>query len=123
MAMKRTLGILLTLALLVAFTATASAASYTLRFNHVLGPNHPYHKWLQYWADRVYERTNGDLQILVFHSAQLGVEEDIIEQIRMGVPVGQNTDSARLGNYVPAIAVMNGPYFVESIEDVIKLGQ
>jgi len=37
--------------------------------------------------------------------------------------VGQNTDSARLGNYVPGIAVMNGPYFVNSIEDVVKLSQ
>src|SRR5690606_25286849 len=37
------------------------------------------------------------------------------------VPVGQNTDSARMGNYVPEIAVMNGPYFVESLEEVWAL--
>jgi len=60
---------------------------------------------------------------MVFHSSQLGVEEDILEQVRQGVPVGQNTDSARLGNYVPGIAVMNAPYFVTSIEDVIKLNE
>jgi tripartite ATP-independent transporter DctP family solute receptor len=108
----------LTLGLLV---SSAAAATYTLRFNHVLGPNHPYHKGLQTWADRVAERTNGDLQILVFHSSQLGVEEDILEQARQGVPVGQNTDSARLGNYVPGIAVMNAPYFVTSIEEVVAL--
>jgi len=28
-----------------------------------------------------------------------------------------------LGNYVPGIAVMNGPYFVDSIEDVKKLNE
>ena len=89
--------------------------------NHVLAPGHPYHEGFQKWAERVYERTNGGLKIEVFHSAQLGVEEDIIEQIRQGVPVGQNTDAARLGNYVPEIAVINGPYFVESIEEVQKL--
>ena len=111
--------------LLVALVVSAALArpTYVLRFNHVLGPNHPYHAGLQKWAERVNQRTNGDLQILVFHSSQLGVEEDIIEQIRQGVPVGQNTDSARLGNYVAGIAVMNGPYFVESIEDVRKLNQ
>ena len=58
----------------------------------------------------------------VFHSAQLGVEEDIIEQIRAGANIGQNTDSARMGNYVPEIAVMNGPYFVSDYNDVFKLG-
>ena len=57
----------------------------------------------------------------MFHSAQLGREEDIIEQIRQGANIGQNTDSARMGNYVPGIAVMNGPYFAETLEDVAKL--
>ena len=67
------------------------------------------------------ERTKGGLKIEVFHSAQLGKEEDIIEQIRQGANIGQNTDSARMGNYVPGIAVMNGPYFAETLEEVAKL--
>ena len=69
----------------------------------------------------VEERTKGELKIDVFHSAQLGREEDIIEQIRQGANIGQNTDSARMGNYVPGIAVMNGPYFAETLEEVAKL--
>jgi tripartite ATP-independent transporter DctP family solute receptor len=94
---------------------------FTLRFNHVLGPKEPYHAGFLKWAERVEKRTNGRLKIEVFHSAQLGVEEDIIEQIRQGANIGQNTDSARLGNYIRGIAVMNGPYFAESLEDVTKL--
>jgi tripartite ATP-independent transporter DctP family solute receptor len=101
----------------------SAEAKYVLKFNHVLAPNEPYHQGFLTWAERVKERTNGELEIQVFHSAQLGVEEDIIEQIRQGVNVGQNTDSARLGNYIPGIAVMNGPYFVNSIEEVIKLNE
>ena len=101
--------------------APALAQENTLRFNHVLGPSEPYHEGFLDWAKRVEERTNGGLKIEVFHSAQLGVEEDIIEQIRQGANIGQNTDSARLGNYVPGIAVMNGPYFAETLEDVWKL--
>lgn len=121
--MSRKLSAVMLLVALVVLAGTSVDAQprYVLRFNHVLGPNHPYHAGLERWAERVFERTNGDLQILVFHSSQLGVEEDILEQIRQGVPVGQNTDSARLANYVPAIGVMNGPYFVESIEDVVAL--
>lgn len=92
--------------------APAQAQEYTLRFNHVLGPGEPFHQGFLNWADRVAERTGGGLTIEVFHSAQLGVEEDIIEQIRQGANIGQNTDAARLGNYVPGIAVVNGPYFV-----------
>jgi len=99
----------------------ANAQQNTLRFNHVLGPSEPYHEGFLEWAKRVEERTNGALKIDVFHSAQLGVEEDIIEQMRQGANIGQNTDAARLGSYVPAMAVMNGPYFAETLEDVWKL--
>lgn len=101
--------------------ALSQAKIFTLKFNHVLGPKEPYHDGFLKWAKRVEERTKGGLKMEVFHSAQLGKEEDIIEQIRQGANVGQNTDSARMGNYVPAMAVMNAPYFVETLEEVAKL--
>ena len=124
MLKKLTSIALIILVLMVLSLSVVSAQEkYVLMFNHVLSPTEPYHQGFLNWAERVKERTNGGLEIKVFPSAQLGVEEDIIEQIRQGANVGQNTDSARLGNYVPEIAVMNGPYFVNSIEDVIKLNE
>jgi tripartite ATP-independent transporter DctP family solute receptor len=99
----------------------APAKQYVLKFNHVLSPSDPYHGAFLKWAEAVAKRTDGGLKIEVFPSAQLGVEEDILEQIRQGANVGQNTDSARLGNYVPDIAVMNAPYFVQSLDEVQKL--
>jgi TRAP-type transport system periplasmic protein len=99
----------------------AAAQEFSLRFNHVLGPAEPFHEGFLAWAERVNERTGGRLAIEVFHSAQLGVEEDIIEQIRQGANIGQNTDSARLGTYVPGIAVVNGPYLVADKEEAFTL--
>ena len=43
--------------------------------------------------------------------------------MRQGAAIGQNTDAARLGTYVKGIAVMNGPYFAESLDDVDKLSR
>lgn len=102
-------------------TAEAQAPKFVLKFNHVLGAKEPYNQGFLNWAKRVEERTKGGLKIEVFHSAQLGVEEDILEQIRQGANIGQNTDSARMGNYVPGIAIMNGPYFAENLDEVAKL--
>lgn len=99
----------------------AAAQEFSLRFNHVLGPAEPFHEGFVAWAERVKERTGGRLEIEVFHSAQLGVEEDIIEQIRQGANIGQNTDSARLGTYVPGIAVVNGPYLVADKDEAFAL--
>lgn len=101
--------------------AAQGSPTFTLRLNHVLGPNEPFHQGFQAWARRVQERTRGGLTIRVFHSAQLGVEEDVIEQMRQGAAIGQNTDAARLGTYVRGLAVLNGPYFAESLDDLDKL--
>jgi tripartite ATP-independent transporter DctP family solute receptor len=111
-------------AVLLALACSAAQAqqkTHSLKFNHVLGPKEPYHDGFLQWAKAVEARTKGGLKIEVFHSAALGKEEDILEQIRAGANIGQNTDSARMGNYVPGIAVMNGPYFVETLEEVAKL--
>src|SRR5687767_4539985 len=104
-------------------SAAYAQQKHVLRFNHVLGPKEPYHDGFLAWAKAVEARTKGGLKIDVFHSAQLGKEEDILEQIRAGANIGQNTGSARMGNYVPGIAVMNGPYFAETLEEVAKLRQ
>jgi TRAP-type C4-dicarboxylate transport system substrate-binding protein len=71
-------------------SAPAQAGTYVLKFNHVLGAKEPYHQGFLNWAKAVEEKTKGGLKIEVFHSAQLGVEEDIIEQIR------QEPTSARI---------------------------
>jgi tripartite ATP-independent transporter DctP family solute receptor len=105
----------------LACSAAHAQAKHSLKFNHVLGPKEPYHEGFLAWAKAVEARTKGGLKIDVFHSSQLGKEEDILEQIRAGANIGQNTDSARMGNYVPGIAVMNGPYFAETLADVAKL--
>jgi tripartite ATP-independent transporter DctP family solute receptor len=121
-SLRAALAATVTAVALAAGSATAQAPKpQVLKLNHVLGPKEPYHEGFLQWAKRVEERTQGGLKIEVFHSAQLGKEEDIIEQMRQGAAIGQNTDAARLGNYVPGIAVMNGPYFVETLDEVAKL--
>lgn len=109
------------LALVLCGLAQAGQPTYTLRYNHVHTPNDPYHQaWLD-WAEAVSKRTNGDVKIEVYHSGQLGVEEDIIEQMRMGAPIAQNTDAGRMGNYIPEFAAMTLPYFVETLEEIDQL--
>ena len=116
-------AVFMVLLLAIAFyqTPVFGQPKYTLKFNHVLGQKEPYHQGFTNWAKAVEEKTKGGFKIEVFHSAQLGVEEDILEQIRRGANIGQNTDSARMGMYVPGIAIINGPYFVETLGGVERL--
>ncbi|MBN2545930.1 MAG: C4-dicarboxylate TRAP transporter substrate-binding protein [Spirochaetes bacterium] len=118
---KKIFWVVLIITLLTTPFLFSAAPKYVLKFNHVLGASEPYHEGFLKWSQNVEKRTNGEVKIEVYHSAQLGVEEDIIEQIRRGANIGQNTDSARLGNYVPDIAVMNAAYFVDTVDEVKKL--
>jgi TRAP-type C4-dicarboxylate transport system substrate-binding protein len=43
--------------------------------------------------------------------------------MRAGAPIAQNSDAARMGNYVPEFAALNCPYFVETLEEVEKLNE
>jgi tripartite ATP-independent transporter DctP family solute receptor len=99
----------------------AKKPTYILRFGHVNTDKDPYSGAFLDWAEQVAIKTKGDVKIEVYPSSQLGVEEDAIEQMRQGANIGWNSDAARLGNYVKDIAVMNAPYFVESLDEVQKL--
>ena len=101
----------------------AAHARYILKFNHVLTESEPFHHGLVKWSQRVAERTGGEVEIQVYHSAQLGMEESVIEQMRSGIAIGQLTDAARLGIYVPEIAVLNAPYFFSTIQDAARLSR
>jgi TRAP-type C4-dicarboxylate transport system substrate-binding protein len=101
--------------------AVSEDPTYTLRFGHVLTEQDPFHEAMVEWADAVKEKTDGDLVIDIYPSGQLGVEEDVLEQMRMGSNVGWQTDAARLGNYVNELSVLNAPYFIGNLEEVEKL--
>ena len=96
----------------------AQEGKYQLLFNMPNPENEPYYRAYAAWAENVGARTNGEVLIELYTLSQLGVEEDIIEQIRAGSNVGQSTDTARLANYVPEIGVLNCPYFLDNAEEI-----
>jgi TRAP-type C4-dicarboxylate transport system substrate-binding protein len=59
----------------------------------------------------------------VYPSAQLGSDEDVIEQALQGVNVAVLTDGGRMGNYVKDIAIIGMAYFADNYDDVLKVTQ
>lgn len=100
-------------------SATTPSETYTLMFGHAQTETHPYQECFQQWADAVAQQTNGGLTIDLYASNTLGSEEDIINSFKdSDTNWGYNTDFARLGTYVPELAMFNLPYFVETMEDI-----
>ena len=97
----------------------APAETYTLMFGHAQTETHPYQECFQQWADAVAQQTGGGLTIDLYASNTLGSEEDFINSFKdSDTNWGYNTDFARLGTYVPELAMFNLPYFVETMEDI-----
>lgn len=94
---------------------------YTLNFGHTLTEQDPFQQAYLNWAAAVKERTNGKVIIEVYANSQLGVEEDVLEQMKQGTNVGWQTDAARLGNYVNEFSVLLAPYFLENLDEVKAL--
>ena len=96
---------------------------FTLRFGHVHPEHDLFHVHKLRWAEAARAASNGRLNIEVFPSAVLGLEEDVLEQIRQGANMGWKTDFARLGSYVRELSVVNAPFFVSNLDEALRLGE
>ena len=59
-------------------------AKYILKVGHVFTSSHPWQKALEGMASDVSEATNGEVEIRVFPSSQLGGDRDMAEGLQMG---------------------------------------
>ncbi|MDT0300888.1 TRAP transporter substrate-binding protein [Streptomonospora wellingtoniae] len=69
-----------------------------------------------WFADRVREQTDGRIDISVRHSAQLGEEREVIEQVQMGAAEMTRVSTAPVAEFVPAFGVFSMPYLFDDEE-------
>ncbi len=113
------LGICLAAAMTVGL-AVPSQAAVTLRIGTVLAPNDPIGQGLEKFKKDVDAATKGAVKIEVFHNSQLGDTTEMIDQARAGANVGTVTDVARLSSFVPALAIMSGPFLFDTYAQADK---
>lgn len=103
--------------------APANDKVYTLKMSTQLNETHPMVAGFKELGKRVAEKTNNKLVIEVYPSAQLGSDEDVIEQAIQGVNVAVLTDGGRMANYVKEMGIIGAPYFADNYDDVLKVTQ
>jgi len=87
-----------------------AAPKYVLKLGHVAEPAKPYAQAGVKFAELVKEKTNGEVEIQVFPSSQLGNQRDLIEGVIYGTVDMTLTSTANLGNFLPEIAVFDLPF-------------
>ena len=88
----------------------AGGGARTLTLAHVLEPTHPVHLGMEHMAKRVDELSGGALQLIVYHSGQLGTETDCLERLQAGSLDITKVSTASLESFVPEMAVFGMPY-------------
>ena len=96
--------------LLVASVGGFAAPKYQWKLASVLPDTHPVHKALIFFANKMAERTNGDVKITIFPAGQLGGEKDFVEGVKLGSIEFTKVSSAVMGQYSPSLGVVSLPF-------------
>ena len=105
----------------LAVAGFAGERTYVMKLSTQLNETTPMVRGFMQLAQNIEKASNGRLKVEVFPSAQLGSDEDVIEQAMQGVNVAVLTDGGRMGNYVREIGIIGMAYFADSYDDVIKV--
>ena len=115
--MKKLISLVLAVVLVLAMSTFALADdTYELRLSTTQTDTSMIYAGLQAAADRIAEETNGAVQVTVYPSGQLGVEEDLIDQAMLGMGIAVLTDAGRLSNFVNDIGILNMAYIVDDYD-------
>jgi len=108
------------IAILLLSSFAFAAPKYVLKLGHVADPAKPYAIAGEYFAELVKEKTNGEVEIQVFPSSQLGNQRDLIEGLIFGTLDLTLTSTAVLGNFLPKIAIFDLPFLFRDVKHAYK---
>ena len=112
--MKRLcLALTLVVCVLAMGIAPAMGAPRIIRLNHTLAPDSHYHKGLEKFAELIDQKTNGEVEVQIFHSSQLGSERDAIEGVILGTLEATLVSTAPLANFSKQFLVFDLPFIVK----------
>ncbi|MHA6344246.1 C4-dicarboxylate TRAP transporter substrate-binding protein [Roseivivax sp. CAU 1761] len=119
----------MTLAKLMAGTAAltlcagTALAETTIRVAYENNPGEPADLVMNRWAELVDEASNGEVQLELYPSSQLGSKQDVIEQAMAGLNVVTIADVGFLTDYEPDLGILFGPYLAEDPESLFEIYQ
>lgn len=105
------------------FAGPAAAQSLTLRFAMITAETFPYMDGAERFKELVEERSNGDIEVLLYPGAQLGNEREINEAILEGsVQIG--IGAGAMANLAPIYNIVQVPFLIRGQEhmEAVALG-
>ncbi|WP_238984473.1 sialic acid TRAP transporter substrate-binding protein SiaP [Billgrantia kenyensis] len=99
----------------IGFTGAVQATE-TLRFAHVYETSEPFHRWAEWAAGEIEERTEGRYRISVHPASSLGNEQDINEALGLGTVDIIYTGAQFAGRYYGPMGIAGAPYMFRDFD-------
>lgn len=110
--------ILLPLCLLLAFTLSCQGPGgvRVIKLGHGLDTNHPVHEAMVFLADRVKEKSGGEMLVQIYPNQQLGTERELMELLQIGSVGMTKVSTAIVESFAPKLQVLSLPYIFRDDE-------
>src|SRR6185312_10973218 len=107
-------------AMCLAAVPAANAAKFEAKLASQDPPTTAKHRGLLKAAELIKQRTNGDVEVKIFPSSQLGGGRQMIEGTQLGSIELAITPASFLGGFNPLVSVLDIPYILPSDRDVSR---
>src|SRR5690606_18136302 len=108
--------------LLIFFCGCANKEKVTvLRLAHGLSPDHSVHKAMEFMAEKVAEKSNNQMKIIIYPSGQLGSERECLELLQFGSLAMTKVSAGVMEGFVEKYRVFGLPYIFESKEHAFEV--
>lgn len=99
----------------------SQGAKYKLKLATQLPDSHPVAAAALVYAQKVKERSNGQVEITVFNNGTLGQERDLLEGMKLGSVDMANCNDALMTSFAPRWQVFSLPYIFQSEQHMYKV--
>jgi tripartite ATP-independent transporter DctP family solute receptor len=113
--------LVLSLLIISCFSCNKEKEVKSLKLSHSLGLSHPVHIAMEFFADRVKEKSGGKLVVDIYPSSQLGGERESLELLQIGSLAMTKVSSAVMENFSPKLKVFGYPYIFRDKEHRYRL--
>ena len=81
-----------------------------IKLGHGLDTSHPVHEAMVYLADKVEEKSGGEMIVQVYPNQQLGTERELMELLQIGSVGMTKVSTAVVESFAPKLQVLSQPY-------------
>lgn len=98
--------------------ASFGLSAQDINFGHGFSESSIHHKAAVDFKERVEEQTDGQIQVHVFHSGQLGSAREMFEGLQLGSLEMTWVPTARISGFAPQLQYFDLPFVFEGYEDL-----